>query len=105
VQYQTVTVSPANAAAVTFDAAAPTPSTVYRKNIAFAPQAVTLAFADLEMPERGVVESARESFDGVSMRMITDYIIGTDQMVTRLDVLYGWLWVRPEWAVIVPDVP
>ena len=28
-------------------------------------------------------------FDGVSMRMVTDYFIGTDQLITRLDVLYG----------------
>ena len=41
---------------------------------------------------------------GVSMRMITDYFIGTDQLITRLDVLYGYLWVRPEWAVVVADI-
>jgi len=101
VQYQTVTVSPANGAAVnpTNGLAA---STKYRKNIAYAPEAVTLATADLEMPQ-GVHEVAREEFDGVSMRMITDYFIGTDQLITRLDVLYGFLWIRPEWAVVVAD--
>ena len=101
VQYQTVDVSPANAAAVNPSnglAAAVT----YRKNFAYAPEAVTLVTADLEMP-RGVHEVAREAFDGVSMRMISDYIIGTDQMATRLDVLYGYLWIRPEWAVVVAD--
>jgi hypothetical protein len=101
VQYQTVTVSPANGAAVnpTNGLAA---SAKYRKNIAYAPEAVTLATADLEMPQ-GVHEVAREMFDGVSMRMITDYFIGTDQLITRLDVLYGFLWIRPEWAVVVAD--
>jgi hypothetical protein len=69
----------------------------------FAPEAVTLATADLEMPEKGVVESARESYDGVSMRMITAYNVATDQLITRLDVLYGFLWVRPEWACAVGD--
>jgi len=102
VQYQTVTASPANGAAVN-----PTnglaPSSVYRKNFVFAPEAVTLATADLETPE-GVHAVAREQFDGVSMRMITDYFIGTDQLITRLDVLYGYLWIRPEWAVVVADV-
>lgn len=102
VQYQTVTASPANAAAVnpTNGLAA---STKYRKNFAFAPEAVTLATADLDMP-RNVHEAAREEFDGVSMRMVTDYFIGTDQLITRLDVLYGYLWIRPEWAVVVADV-
>ncbi len=102
VQYQTVTASPANGAAVnpTNGLAA---SSVYRKNFIFAPEAVTLATADLETPE-GVHAVAREQFDGVSMRMITDYFIGTDQLITRLDVLYGFLWIRPEWAVVVADV-
>lgn len=102
VQYQTVTASPANSAAVnpTNTLAA---STKYRKNFSYAPEAVTLATADLEMP-KNVHEAARESFDGVSMRMVTDYFIGTDQLITRLDVLYGFLWIRPEWACVVADI-
>lgn len=102
VQYQTVTASPASGAAInpTNTLAA---STVYRKNFAYAPEAVTLATADLEMP-KNVHEVAREEFDGVSMRMVTDYFIGTDQLITRLDVLYGYLWIRPEWACIVADI-
>ena len=102
VQYQTVTASPANGAAVN-PTNGLTASSVYRKNFVFAPEAVTLATADLETPE-GVHAVAREQFDGVSMRMITDYFIGTDQLITRLDVLYGYLWIRPEWAVVVADV-
>ena len=102
VQYQTVTASPANSAAVN-PVAGLAASTQYRKNFAYAPEAVTLATADLEIP-KGVHEAAREQFDGVSMRMITDYFIGTDQLITRLDVLYGYLWVRPEWAVVVADI-
>lgn len=101
VQYQTVTASPANGAAVN-PSNGLAASSVYRKNFAYAPEAVTLAMADLEIP-RGIHESARETFDGVSMRMITDYIPSTDQMVTRLDVLYGYLWIRPEWACVVAD--
>lgn len=101
VQYQTVTVSPVNGAAVN-PSNGLTASTVYRKNFAYAPEAVTLATADLEMP-KNVHEAARESFDGVSMRMVTDYFIGTDQLITRLDVLYGYLWIRPEWASVVAD--
>lgn len=102
VQYQTVTASPANGAQVnpTNSLAA---STSYRKNFAYCPEAVTIAMADLEIPG-GVHEAAREEFDGVSMRMITDYFIGTDQLITRLDVLYGFLWIRPEWACIVADI-
>ena len=101
VQYQTVTVAPANNAPITQLLGA---STQYRKNFAFCKEAVTLATADLEIPG-GVHEAARETIDGISMRMVTQYVIGTDQMATRLDILYGYLWIRPEWACIVPDVP
>lgn len=101
VQYQTVSASPADGAAVN-PSNGLAASTSYTKNFAYAPEAVTLATADLEMP-KNVHEAARESFDGVSMRMVTDYFIGTDQLITRLDVLYGYLWIRPEWACIVAD--
>lgn len=101
VQYQTVDASPADGAAVN-PALSLGASATYTKNFSFAPEAVTLATADLEMP-KNVHEAARESFDGVSMRMVTDYFIGTDQLITRLDVLYGYLWIRPEWACIVAD--
>ncbi len=101
VAYQTVTASPANSATISVYTLA---AAVYRKNFLFTPEAVTLVTADLWMPESGVIEAARESYDGVSMRMISDYLFGTDQAATRLDVLYGYLWVRPEWACIVPDV-
>jgi hypothetical protein len=103
VQYQTVNAAPANGAAVN-PAAGLAPGTTYRKNLAFVPEAVTFATADLELPG-GVHEAAREEFDGISMRMITDYFMGTDQLITRLDVLYGYLWIRPEWAVVVADQP
>jgi len=99
VQYQTVDASPANGAAISLASPA---STAYRKNIAFVPDAVTMATADLEIPPN--VESARHELDGVSMLMVRQYIIGTGQTGTRLDVVWGALWVRPEWVVVVADV-
>jgi hypothetical protein len=102
VQYQTVDSSPANSAAVTLVNAGF--SAGYRRNIVLRPEAVTMVCADLYLPEKGVVESAREEFDDISLRMITTYDPSSDQTYTRLDVLYGYLWVRPEWAVVVPDI-
>jgi hypothetical protein len=99
VQYQTVMASPANNAAISVVTPA---SQIYRKNVVFAPEAVTIATADLELP-KGVQEAARETFDGLSLRMVSQYNIMTDQFITRLDILYGYLWVRPEWAVAVGD--
>jgi len=99
VQYQTTDSSPADAAAISLATPA---GGVFRKSFAFVPEAVTMATADLELP-RGVHEAARERMDGISMRMVTAYDIRTDQMITRLDILYGYLWIRPEWACIVAD--
>jgi hypothetical protein len=101
VQYQTVDVSPANGAQVRLVNLA---NEVYAKNIAYAPEAITLATADLVIP-KGVHEAARRTYDGISMRMVTAYQIGTDQLGTRLDVIYGYRYVRPEWGVILADKP
>jgi hypothetical protein len=98
VQYQTVDLSPANSAAISLASPA---STTYRKNIAFVPDAITMATADLEIPPN--VESARHELDGISMLMVRQYIIGTGQTGTRLDVVWGALWLRPEWACVVAD--
>lgn len=97
-QYQTVTASPANAAQMRLVGPA---NTQYIKNFAFVPDAVTLATADLVLPRN--VEAARAEYDGVALRMLTQYLSGTDQEITRLDVLYGYLFIRPEWCVAVPD--
>jgi len=99
--FNTVTASPANGATISLVMAA---GSSYRQNLAFYPEAFTLATADLVMPTQGVVESARAEFDGVAMRMITAYDVMSDNLVTRLDVLYGFAAIRPEWASIVADV-
>lgn len=98
VQYQTVTASPANAAALTLQGPA---NTTYIKNVAFASEAITIATADLVLPKN--VEAARAEYDGVSLRMLTQYMSGTDQEITRIDILYGYLYIRPEWMVAVAD--
>jgi hypothetical protein len=99
--FNTVTDSPANSAPISLVMAA---GTKYRQNLAYYPEAFTLATADLIMPTSGVVESARAEFDGVAMRMLTAYDVMSDNLVTRLDLLYGFAAIRPEWAVIVPDI-
>jgi hypothetical protein len=98
VQYQTVDASPINNAQVRLVVTA---GSTYRQNFVYAKQAVTMVTADLEMPPN--VKGAREQMDGISMRAVTQYVIGTDQTADRLDILFGWLFVRPEWACIVCD--
>jgi hypothetical protein len=60
--------------------------------------AFTFATADLVMPS-GVDWSAREVFDGISMRIVRQYDINSDKFPARLDVLYGYKTLRPQWAV------
>ncbi len=62
---------------------------------------MTMATADMVLPRN--VEADRAEYDGVSLRILTQYQAGTDIEITRLDVLYGYLFVRPEWCVAVPD--
>jgi hypothetical protein len=100
VAYGTVTASPANGALITLVGGA---GVTYRKNFAFDPMAMTMATADLELP-RGVHEAYRETYDGVSMRLVTAYDVYNDDFITRLDVLYGYASIRPEWIVGVADV-
>lgn len=99
-QYQTVDALPLLGAQVRLVTPA---SSVYRKSLAYTQKAVTMASADLVMPKKAVEEAARTSYDGVSMRMLTDYLPSTDQLATRLDVLFGFKYIRPEWLCVVAD--
>ncbi|CAG4900757.1 P22 phage major capsid protein family protein [Paraburkholderia saeva] len=99
--FNTVTASPGTSAPISLVLPA---SSTYRQNLAYYPEAFTLATADLEMPTSGVVEAARAEFDGVAMRLITAYDVMSDNLVTRIDILYGFTAIRPEWASIVADV-
>lgn len=98
VQYQTVDALPVNGAQVRLVNKA---GEVYRKSIAFIKKAVTMATADLVLPRKAVEEAARAVYDGVSMRVLTDYLPNSDQLATRVDVLYGFLYIRPEWLCVV----
>ena len=99
-QYQTVDALAINGAAMVLVTPA---SSVYRKSLAYTQKAVTMASADLVMPKKAVEEAARTSFDGVSMRMLTDYLPLSDQLATRLDVLFGFRYIRPEWLCVIAD--
>lgn len=92
---QTVTASPANDAAITM---AGTESTAYPINIAFHKECFTLAVRPLEIPSSAVY-GARESYNGLSVRVMKAYDINEDVEVLRFDVLYGLLCQRPEMGV------
>lgn len=102
VQFQTVSAVPgANAAIAMVNPA----STTFTKNLVMRPEAFTLGMVDLPLYGAGIIAGSRESYQGTSLRIIDAYLPGTDQKVTRIDVLYGYAAIRPEWAVCVADVP
>lgn len=72
-------------------------SQVYKPSLAYHKNAFAFATADLVMPE-GVDWSAREVYDGISMRIVRQYQIGTDTFPARLDVLYGYKTIRAQMA-------
>ena len=96
-----VNTAPASSSAITFTSGpnTGTPSTGgYAANLAFHKDAFTLGTADLELPN-GISFGARETHDGISMRIIRDYDVMNDFMVCRIDVLGGFSVLRPEMAV------
>lgn len=92
--YQTVNAVPADNAAISIYASA---SADVTQSLAFQKDAFTFATADLIMP-KGVDFSAREVYDGISMRVVRQYDINNDAFPCRLDVLYGYKTIRPELA-------
>ena len=74
-----------------------TASTAYTTSLAFQKEAFTFVTADLVLP-KGVDFAAREVVDGISMRIVQDYDIVNDTMPLRIDILYGYKTLRPEFA-------
>jgi hypothetical protein len=68
--------------------------------LAFHKDAFALGTADLLLPQ-GVDMAGRASADGLSIRLVRQYDINSDQLPTRLDVLYGWSTIYPELATRV----
>ncbi len=72
-------------------------SAVYKPSLVFHKDAFAFATADLIMP-KGVDFSAREVYDGISMRIVRAYDINNDNLPCRIDVLYGYKTLRAQLA-------
>ncbi len=92
--YQTVSAAPADNAAITVLGTA---STAYPQNLTFHKNAFALVTVPLEMPD-GAAFKARETSDGLSVRVVKDYDIDNDEDVIRVDILYGWKAIYPDLA-------
>jgi hypothetical protein len=72
-------------------------SGVYPQNLVYHKNAITLATADLLMPN-GVDMASRQVHNGISLRIVRQYDINNDRLPCRIDVLYGSEVIRPEFA-------
>lgn len=95
--YQTVSANPGDGAAIV---PLGTEATAYLQNLAFHKNAFALVTVPLEMPD-GATFKARESKNGLSIRVIKDYDINNDEDVIRLDILYGRKTIFPDLATRV----
>jgi hypothetical protein len=84
--YQTVTAAPADNAALTIRTG--TAATAYKQNLVFTKEAISLAMVPLEMPLGGVGAS-QETFEGVTIKVVTDFDIKLDENQIRWDIMYG----------------
>ncbi len=75
-------------------------STGYRQNFVMHKDAFMMGSADLIMPD-GVDFKARVQYKGISIRVVRQYRIGTDDLPTRTDILYGYAPLYPQLAVRV----
>lgn len=77
-----------------------TASTAVGTSLVYQREAFAFATADLVMPT-GVDFARREVSDGISMRIVRAYDINNDKFPCRLDIIYGFKTIRPEFAVRV----
>lgn len=75
--------------------------TKYLMSLVFHKEAYTLTTVDMILPKDGVEMKDRIVMDQISMRFIRQYIITSDGMPNRLDVLYTWTAIHNEWGVRV----
>ena len=92
--FQTVSAVPADDAVITVLG---TGGSISPQNLGFHKNAFALVTVPLEMPD-GAAFKARESANGLSVRVVKDYDIDNDEDIIRIDILYGWKAVYPDLA-------
>jgi hypothetical protein len=91
---QTVSAQAADGATVTWQGGASAATDV---NLAWHESAFLVAFCDLETNLPGAEASkVTDPESGITLRMVGQHNVETDETVYRLDVLYGWQIVRGE---------
>lgn len=74
-----------------------TSGAIYTRNWAMHKKAIALVSADL--PKVSAPEVSIKRGKNLSIRVIRTYDVQSDQEIFRLDILFGWALMRPEWMV------
>ena len=72
-------------------------STNYVQPLMYHRDAFTFVTGELPLMS-GADRCVRKTVDGLSLRVWTDSDIRNDEQITRIDILYGYQAIRPEWA-------
>lgn len=96
---QNVSGSPANAAAISKVGGGA--SALYSQSLLFHPDAFTFVTADLVDVSKYGAWGARQTMDGISMSIAQQYNINDASIPCRIDVLYGYKTLRPQFAARV----
>jgi hypothetical protein len=72
-------------------------STAYRHNLMYHKDAFAFVTADLPIMD-DAAKCVRRVQDGLSLRVWQGSDIRNDELLMRIDILYGWKTLRPEWA-------
>lgn len=73
-----------------------------KQNLAYHPDFAAFANIPMVLPD-GVDMAARATDEGVSTRIIRQYLIATDTIACRLDTLFGFGMLRPQLAVRITE--
>ena len=91
---QNVSRLPVTNKAVTFFGPA---SLAYKHALAYQKEFATFVTADLPLMD-DAMKCVRRQQDGLSLRVWQASDIRNDEMLLRVDILYGWKLLRPEWG-------
>jgi hypothetical protein len=72
-------------------------STAYRQSLMYHKEFTTFVTADLPLMASSE-KCVRRTQDNLSLRVWQDSDIRSDELLMRIDILYGWKVLRPEWA-------
>ena len=76
------------------------PNSTYTLGLMYHRDAFTFATAELPLMA-DAAKCVRKTYDGLSLRVWQASDIRNDELLTRIDILYGFAAIRPQWASVI----